>query len=259
MEYHFKDVALLITHYNRSLSLERLLKSFKDLGCYFEEIVVSDDCSKPEHLQNLKELQKEYQFKLVTTTKNSGLGNNINKGQDAVTSKYTLYIQEDFIPHHLFPGKLSEAIEIMEHTDFDFVRYWAYFKYPYLKPYKGGYSEMKFNFWYLGYRKFWFYSDAPHLRRSNFFQRFGRYPEGISSDRTEYRMAISVLQKKPKGLFHEEDFQGLLIHANDMETSTVPRDEWRYSNKNKLLVFVRAIYRYLKFSFNYLFIHRHVK
>jgi len=253
IEYQFKLVALLITHYNRSMSLERLLKSFKDLKCHFEEIVVSDDCSSPEHLEKLKELQKEYQFKLITASKNSGLGNNINKGQDEVTSRYTLYIQEDFIPQEQFPCKLNEALEIMEKTDFDFVRFYAYFRYPYLKPYQGGFSEMIFNFWYRGYKKFWFYSDHPHLRRSNFLQRFGRYLEGIKSDKTEYCMAISVLQKKPRGLFHEADFRELIVQANDLETSTIPRVEWRYSYKYSLLNFVRAIYRYLKFSFYYLF------
>ena len=254
MEYQFKNVALLITHYNRSLSLERLLKAFKNLGCSFEEIVVSDDCSHFEHLEKLKKLQKEYHFKLVTAEKNSGLGNNINKGQDAVTAKYTLYIQEDFMPSSLFPSKLEESIQIMENTDFDFIRYFAYYKYPYMKPYQGGFSEMKFNFWYRGYWKFHFYSDHPHLRRSNFLQRFGRYVEGIKSDKAEYLMAISVLQKKPKGLFYE-DFQGLIEQRNDLDSSTIQSERmpWRYSYKNPLLVFVRAIYRYLKFSFDYLF------
>ena len=254
MEYQFKDVALLITHYNRSMSLERLLKSFKDLGCFFEEIVVSDDCSNPEHLEKLKELQKEYQYKLITTPINIGLGNNINKGQDAVTAKYTLYIQEDFTPQSQFPGKLSEALDIMENTDFDFIRFYSYYKYPYMKPYKNGFSEMDFKFWYRGYRKFWYYSDHPHLRRSNFLQRFGRYVEGEKVEKTEYMMAISVLQNKPKALFHEADFRGLILQSNDLETSTVPRVEWRYSYKYPPLVFVRAIFRYLKFSFYYLFI-----
>jgi len=253
-QHHFKNVALLITHYNRSLSLERLLTSFRDLGCHFEEIVVSDDCSSPEHFEKLLELQKEFQYQLIAAEKNSGLGNNINKGQDVVSSKYTLYIQEDFIPQSPLPGKLAEALEIMEQTDFDFIRFYSYFKYPYLKPYKNGFSEMIFKFWYRGWKKYWLYSDHPHLRRSNFLERFGRYDEGIGTDKTENRKALTVVQRKPKALFHEADFRGLIVQANDLEGSTVPRVDWRYSNKYPLLVFVRAIYRFLKFSFHYLFI-----
>src|SRR5690554_1095320 len=94
--HRFEDVTLLITHYNRSRSLERLLRAFQDLGFQFGGIVVSDDGSRPEHLERLHLLKEAFNFNLVTTPKNRGLGNNINKGQDAVTTPYTLYVQEDF-------------------------------------------------------------------------------------------------------------------------------------------------------------------
>ncbi len=43
--YSFEDIALLITVYNRSSSLSRLLDAFHNLGIHFGEIIVSDDCS----------------------------------------------------------------------------------------------------------------------------------------------------------------------------------------------------------------------
>ena len=46
----FPGVTLLVTVYNRSRSLDRLLDAFKQLNCHFGDIVVSDDGSKPEHL-----------------------------------------------------------------------------------------------------------------------------------------------------------------------------------------------------------------
>ncbi len=94
----YKDVTLLITHYNRSSSLERLFRSFRDMGVWFEDVVVSDDKSREEHLERIRALQKEFDFRLITTPENRGLGHNINKGQDAVKTPYTLYIQEDFVP-----------------------------------------------------------------------------------------------------------------------------------------------------------------
>ena len=80
----FNNVSLLITHYNRSRSLERLLKTFSNQHIHFGEIIVSDDGSKQEHLDLIHYLQQQYHFRLVTTPVNKGLGNNINKGQDAV-------------------------------------------------------------------------------------------------------------------------------------------------------------------------------
>src|SRR3954471_7740202 len=95
-EFSFPGVTLLITHYNRSGSLERLLSKMKELNCHFDEIVVSDDGSKLKHYEKLEALQATHKFTLVPTLVNKGLANCINKGQDAVKTPYTLYIQEDF-------------------------------------------------------------------------------------------------------------------------------------------------------------------
>src|ERR1700761_940881 len=144
----FDTITLLITHYNRSQSLQRLLQTFKTQGIQFGDIVVSDDGSKPEHLDKLKEIAPLYNFRLITTPKNAGLGNNINKGQDAVTTPYTLYVQEDFDPFPGYAQHLQDALDIMdERQDIDMARFYAYYKYPYLKPIRNGFSEMMFNFW----------------------------------------------------------------------------------------------------------------
>src|SRR5690349_18417419 len=186
--HFFKDVTLLVTHYNRSHSLEHLLQSFRNINCMFEDVVVSDDGSKPEHLNYLWQLQKQYTFRVITTPVNKGLGNNINKGQDAVRTPYTLYVQEDFEPAHDFASHFVHALALMqEKQGIDVVRFYAYFKYPYLKPYKHGFSQMQFKWWLPGYKKFYAYSDHPHLRRSDFLEKFGRYPEGVKGDVTEYR------------------------------------------------------------------------
>jgi len=245
-----KDVTLLITHYNRSSSLERLLINFKDLHIEFENIVVSDDGSQPEHLDRLKELSITHNFDLVTTPKNKGLGNNINKGQDRVKTPYTLYVQEDFIPQKLFREKFPIALNILQ-TDqsYDMARFYAYFKYPFLKKLQSGFSEMIFSPWpwYAGYRKFYFYSDHPHLRRSNFFEKFGRYAEGVAVERTEYKMMMSVIKNKGKAIFYD-DFQSLFVQANSSsEPSTVKRNFWRESG-NPLIGLARHTYRFIRFN-----------
>lgn len=251
-EYFFEEVTLLITHYNRSQSLEQLLLSFQALNCRFGDIVVSDDGSKPEHVDYLLLLQKKHDFRLVTTPKNRGLGNNINKGQDAVKTPLTLYVQEDFTPTPIFPESFTHALAIMaEKPDNDVVRFYAYFEYPYLRNPREGYYEMDFKVWKPGYRKFYAYSDHPHLRRSNFFDKFGRYAEGQKGDVTEYRMMMSFLKNKGKAYFYK-DFTGLFVQKNsEAEPSTMKRNMWRESN-SFLLTQMRHLYRHLKFNFDYL-------
>jgi glycosyltransferase involved in cell wall biosynthesis len=253
MPNHFESVTLLVTHYNRSGSLERLLKTYKDLDFSFGGIVVSDDGSKEEHLARLRELQNEYPFILVTTQQNRGLGNNINKGQDAVKTPYTLYVQEDFVPTLDFADHFRNALNIMnERPDFDIVRFYSYVKYPYLRPYTDGFSEMYVHPWSLDYTKIYFYTDQPHLRRSNFFERFGRYAEGLKGDRTEYLMCISFIRNKGKGLF-SNNYKTLFDHKNsDDEPSTMTyRDNWRQSS-NLLIKITRDVYRQIKYNYDLL-------
>jgi glycosyltransferase involved in cell wall biosynthesis len=249
---HFKDITLLVTHYNRSSSLERLLRSFVAINCSFGDIVVSDDGSKPEHIEQLKVLQQELSFRLVTTPVNKGLGNNINKGQDAVTTPLTLYVQEDFEPAADLAEHLQDALEIMnERPDIDMARFYAYFKYPYLKKIRNGYSEMIFRFLLPGYKKYYYYSDHPHLRRSNFFSRFGRYTEGVKGDTTEYNMMLSFLQHKGKAIYYEK-FRELFFQKNsEAEPSTMKRNFWRESG-NPMVFIAREVYRHIKFNRDYL-------
>jgi glycosyltransferase involved in cell wall biosynthesis len=257
-QYLFKDVSLLVTHYNRSGSLERLLASFRNLHCSFGEIVVSDDGSKKTHLDKIEALQAQYAFKLIKTEKNKGLGNNINKGQDAVTMPLTLYVQEDFEPTPIFPEHFTDACAIFnKEKEWDIMRFYAYFKYPYSKPYGHGFSEMIFHGapWYTNHLKFYFYSDHPHLRRSNFFEKFGRYPEGISGDKTEYRMGLSFIKHHAKGLFFDE-FNTLFYQKNSSdEPSTMQRANWK-QKKDPFILMLRSAYlpfKFIKWSLDLLF------
>lgn len=256
----FNNVTLLVTHYNRYKSLERLLNAFKALNVSFGDIVVSDDGSKPETIELLKQLQQTFNFNLVTTPKNKGLGNNINKGQDAVKTPYTLYVQEDFEPAAIFAEHFKDALQFMEKDKgLDIARFYAYFKYPYTKPYGAGFSEMLFKPypWANNHLKFYVYSDHPHLRRSSFFDKFGRYPEGIKGDLTEYSMAISFIQKKGRGIFFD-DFTEMFYQKNSPdEPSTMGRSSWRES-RNIFALAPRAVYlqfKLLKNTYDVFFKH----
>lgn len=252
MGTHFAEVTLLITHYNRSQSLQRLLQGFEELDCTFGQIVVSDDGSKPEHLQVLQSLQHSHTFDLITTPVNKGLANNINKGQDAVKQPYTLYVQEDFVPKQAFATHFQDALQLMHQNErLDIIRLYAYFPYPYLKPYEKGFSEMVFKgqLWNMDHLKFYYYSDHPHLRRSTFFQKFGRYKEGTNSDQAEFQMCLSFIKHDGKGLFFDA-FTTLFDQANSSsEPSTATfRADWKQNSTPwvRMLRWGYLKYRFLK-------------
>ncbi|AXE17813.1 glycosyl transferase family 2 [Runella rosea] len=257
-ENHFPGVTLLITHYNRSSSLERLLKAFDAISCSFEDIVVSDDASKPEHQQAMEEMRKRFPFRLITTPKNKGLANNLNKGQEAVTTPYTLYVQEDFIPKPAFIPKLKAALGFLnDDASLDMVRFYAYYEYAHLEPFKEGFSRMVYKPWSAKYDKIYFYSDHPHLRRSTFLNKFGRYVEGIKSDKAEYMMCLAFIQNKGTGLFYD-DFKGLFDQVNsDNEPSTVQRNNWRQQSNNPFIRLARTLYRQIKYNYDLRFTRPH--
>jgi glycosyltransferase involved in cell wall biosynthesis len=254
---YFSEITLLITHYNRSTSLERLLKSFEDRNIRFNEIIVSDDGSKTEHIKKLELFKTRYGITRILAAGNKGLANNINKGQRAVKTSFTLYVQEDFIPTERFARSLSDGLRLIrEDPEIDLVRFYAYRKHPYLKPLKHQFSEMEFHFWRLNASQFNCYSDHPHLRRSSFADKFGNYQEGIKSDRAEFKMAMSFVQKKGKAIIHD-DYRDIFIQENSTsEPSQVARKKLKKQLQLSDSVFIKSlrfVYRNIKFRTDYLF------
>ncbi|MBK1439220.1 glycosyltransferase [Parapedobacter sp. ISTM3] len=245
----YPDVTLLITHYNRSSSLEKLLSSISEQRLTFGAIVVSDDASNALHSAHLRELCDIYPIQLVTAAKNGGLGHNINKGQRAVKTPYTLYVQEDFQPTGAFPRAFGDALELMEDDrTLDLVSFYAYKPYPYTRPYRKGYSEKLFKPmpWYANHLKFYVYSDHPHLRRNEFQNKFGAYAEGVNSDRTERLMALSFIKNKGRALVYDNHY-GLFVQENttDEPSTATFRSNWRQSS-NWAVKTIR--YAYLKWK-----------
>lgn len=245
-QLHFNQIGLLITHYNRSTSLERLLSELQNLKLSFSQIIVSDDGSKPEHLEQLNRMVDLYGIDLVTTDTNKGLGNNINKGQDRITADFTLYLQEDFVPTEIFRTALNNGLIFLEQrNDLDIIRFYAFSSYPLLKKYQKGFSEMYYSNWSLNHLKFFYYSDHPHLRRKNFFEKFGRYDEGKKGDITEFNMCLSFIKNGGKGLFYTE-YKSLFGHANtEDEPTTMDRVYWRHK-KNFFILFLREVYLFFR-------------
>lgn len=101
------------------------------------------------------------------------------------------------------------------------------------------------------YKKFYMYSDHPHLRRSTFIKKFGKYPEGVNVEKAEYGMMMSFLKHKGKGLFFE-NYQALFDQMNSAEEPSTFERNWRRRD-NLLIKMVRHVYRHIKFNLSYLF------
>jgi hypothetical protein len=96
------------------------------------------------------------------------------------------------------------------------------------------------------------YSDHPHLRRNNFFEKFGRYSEIKKSDQTEYDMMVSFIKNKGKGLLFDK-YKSVFDQVNPtFEPSTVIRNPWRYNNIFFIAI-PRYLYRLIKFNYIYFF------
>jgi glycosyltransferase involved in cell wall biosynthesis len=249
--HYFNEVALLITVYNRSSSLERLLVSLKALDIHFGEIVVSDDFSNEFHLSKMKSFQELFGFKLIQAEINKGLANNINKGQNAISKEFVIYIQEDFVPEEIFADTLAQSLAILKKDDgIDTIRFYSYFPYPNTKPYNSQFDEMVFehNFLKWNHLKFYMYSDHPHIKRRSFVDKFGKYKEGIQSDEAEFEMCLSYIKNSGRGLLVKE-FSKVFDQKNNIdEPSTIGRKLWRQKQTSSVQILRRIflIFRYIK-------------
>lgn len=246
---HLNTISLLITHYNRSESLSILLQRLEDLQIKFFEIIVSDDCSIDKHLTRLKSLQKRFNFTLLTTPKNKGLGASLNALHNHATSDYLLYIQEDFVPGKALPAALEKGHQLL-HTDpqWDLVRFYAFpwAQFPYQRKFKDGFNELLFRIspLYNSHLKFFVYSDHPHLKRKDFTEKFGPYMENVKGDVTEQTMCRNFLKNNGKALFFEEN-QTLFEHENTEEEPAYQRNKG--SLTTKLKSFKPIYWTYLQF------------
>ena len=248
----YKDVTLLITHYNRTVSLERLLRSFQKLEISFAATVVADDGSNASQLQQLTALQQKYGFQLVTAEKNSGLAANINRGQKAAATRYILYVQEDFEANALFKKTLPEAMMAMERDKgLDLVRFFAHFRYPYLIPYTDEFEEVAIPSFATDYNKIYAYSDTPHLKRASFTDRFGLYREDLAADRMEYRMCVSFIVNKGRCLL-STDYAKLFTHTNISGEPSTTRRPPRQTSKALHIRIARFCYRQLRYNLDLL-------
>jgi len=185
-------LSILITHYNRSAALKDCLEAIRTVDFPYEyEIVISDDGSTLEHLDNIKKFKYD---QLLLSKYNQGLTNNINKGLKACKGTYILYCQEDFLLDPQIALVLDDCMKLIERNVLDMIRLTANYKFNSLNKLTAQVSKIPTfsidNFNINTFR----YSDNPFITTISFYDKFGYYLEDVSGAYGETEYAIRILK-----------------------------------------------------------------
>jgi len=243
-----KELTVLFITYNRSDMLE---KSFQAIKACPElkgvEVIVSDDCSKPEQLERIRRMGFD---RVISAERNGGLGRNNNKGLRAVTTEFCLMVQDDCML--ATPDAISRSLKILKadpsigmvrlNGDVDVfplvkreaagMPYWVceHTSDAYAKLVKQPGKRLRV------------YSDQPHVRRSALHEKVvGYYVEGTPmevsemdyEDRMDAQNQLFVAFLNPMPFEH-------FIHAGGAEVS-FRATKMRYRMDTFILTFVNAL------------------
>lgn len=185
-----KRISLVTFSYNRSGFLHNAISYFYkncDIPPSDIELIISDDGSSHEHIEAIKKIALKFNADKLLLHEHGGLGYNQNCGIKEASCPYIFHLQDDFALMNESKGKniINVGIKILDtHEDIDLVC----FRYD-NEPESIGYYDGE-----IGYLTtidgidikrmcggLFTYSDGPHLKRSNFHQKYGYYEEKGSS------------------------------------------------------------------------------
>jgi len=245
-----KTISFLITHYNRFENLEFCINAIQNSNINFDyEIVISDDGSEQETQNKIRNLKVDQK---IFSSKNFGLGHNINKGMKACKGDFIFYCQDDFYIDNEsnFANVLEESVALLVLNKVDLIRFRANYTFPYLIPLsKSVFRIPKFSFKNFLVNAFQ-YSDNPFLIRRDFYENFGFYMENTSPDYGEAEFGIRIFRsnarigKVSNGLIKDLDSSVSIIRTS----SEFPNKRQKKSKK-KLKQYLRAIRMHFEFIF----------
>jgi glycosyltransferase involved in cell wall biosynthesis len=158
-------LSILVVCYRRVGTALKTLESLQVLRSNDVEIVVTDDCSPMDEVLQFR----PYCDRIVTSSRNLGLGHNFNQGITACKGRYILMVQDDM----LFIGNSADILDsidvLHENSDIDIVRFYCTFLFAQskcasrrvLKANGRGILVLEHH-----NEKFSLYSDTPHIRRN---------------------------------------------------------------------------------------------
>lgn len=234
-------LSILVVCYRRVETAIKALESLQVLRSKDVEIVVTDDCSPVCEVMQFR----PYCDRIVTSSRNLGLGHNFNQGITACKGRYILMVQDD----NLFTGNsadIRDSIDVLnENSDIDIVRLFGTSLFTHAKCAsrrvlrsngRGIIVLENHN------EKYNVYTDKPHIRKNPSYFRLTNW-QYIEAKRMEYveseynkrfvenKMIASAFEEK------SELFVDIGVYGNSNRLS-----EWDYklaSYTRKILSFFR--------------------
>jgi glycosyltransferase involved in cell wall biosynthesis len=255
-------VSVLIVHYNRPASLEKAFYALKQNLTYSNlEFVVTDDCSGPEAIEQVKNIPFD---KFVFAEKNEGLGANTNKGIKACSGKYILELQDDHVLMPGFSDFLQKGLQILQSNNkIGIVRFLLGKTFKVNQMASTGcldYCIIPKQIWKNGERGFYQYSDWPHLKPATLHDRIGYYLERMPMQYTENEFNIRYI-KSDLSIAYLKEYQNIFethIVQSYRNTAIVNRQRRSIKNETKnffkkklpVLNLLKFYYWVLKYDYN---------
>lgn len=211
------EVTILICTYERQKELAATVDALRENMSYPTDKLkwlICDDSSPSQYASRLAKRPgyRDLHIEVVNTEKNGGWGRNVNNGNNAVTTEFTFFIEDDkilrkaldlrvgiaammempYIGMMRYRGTAGDHL-ILHHMEVNITKW--------LPDYQGGVGlsgRLTYCLIDQGSPALNIYSHGPHLKRSNFHQFYGAYPEGLKLGPTEEAMAFQVKEKMPK-------------------------------------------------------------
>lgn len=209
------EITILVCTYDRQEDITRTVEALQDLVYYprdLIQLIIADDSSPKGVIATLKR-RKAFKFwntAFVVTAQNSGWGANVNNAQAKVKTKYTFFIEDDYVL--TTPLDLEVGVALMEEKrNIGMLRYrgtagdkgiiyhqreadisqWC-------PDYQDGVGLPGRLTWLAlggGSPSLYLYSHGAHLKRGTFHNFYGPYPEGKKLGATEESYAHTVKDK----------------------------------------------------------------
>ena len=214
MEIEWPEITIGIITFNRPVEIVKTIEALRANLYYPEDKlhwIISDDASPNGYLAKLKKqaLFKDIGARFIDTGINSGWGKNANHLLDCVETDFHLMLEDDKVLHHPLDLRVGVAA-MMEMPYIGMMRYrgtagdhlilhhmevniekWM----PDYQDGVGAAGHLTYCLLDCGSPALHIYSHGPHLKRRNFHEFYGRYPEGMKLGQTEEAYAHQVKDK----------------------------------------------------------------
>lgn len=213
--YTWPNVDLIVITYNRFDIILKTISALEEKLIYPREhlrYLIADDCTPGDYKQRLLEtsvFKNLYNVEFVPADHNGGWGTNANRALAYSTAPYIFQTEDDKILHKTLDLQLGVAI-MEAKQEIGLLRYRGIagdhmvlhlFEAnidQHMKDYIEGTglpAKVSYLLFDSGSPGLYIYSHGPHLKRKNFHEFYGKYPEGLRLGATEESYAHMVKDK----------------------------------------------------------------